>query len=137
MSTSYRVNFPLLSITMCIHLISDSNTKCTHLGGVHPMVCDFEINIFSSLSFCSLMLSHDLLNKISISKFIGYVLMHLLTFVYQVCLTSKTFNWYLISIDIIWNKSLSTWYMQGYYTPGGMQGSKIPSIGIFINFLLF
>ena len=65
------------------------------------MVCDFETNIFLSLSFFSLMLSHDLLNKISISKFIGYVLMHLLTLVYQVFLTSRTFNWYLISIGII------------------------------------
>jgi hypothetical protein len=26
---------------MCIHLIGDSNTKCTYLGGVHPMVYDF------------------------------------------------------------------------------------------------
>jgi len=41
MNTSYRVNIPLLSITMCIYLLGDSNTKCTHLGGVHPMVCDF------------------------------------------------------------------------------------------------
>ena len=32
-------------------LTGDSNTKCTHLGGVHPMVCDFETNIFSSSSF--------------------------------------------------------------------------------------
>ena len=100
MSINYRVNFPLLSKIMCIHLISDSNTKCTYLGGVHPMICDFETNIFSSLSFCSLMLSHDLLNKISISKFIGYVLMYLLTFVYQVCFDLKdfqlvfNFNWY-------------------------------------------
>jgi hypothetical protein len=29
----------LLSQTMCIHLVGDSNTKCTHLGGAHPMVC--------------------------------------------------------------------------------------------------
>ena len=36
---------------MCIHLFGDSNTKCTHLGGVHPMVCDFETNMFTSLSF--------------------------------------------------------------------------------------
>ena len=50
-NTNYRVNFPLLSKTMFIHFISDSNTKCTYLGGVHPMVCDFETNIFSSLSF--------------------------------------------------------------------------------------
>ena len=75
------------------------------------MVCDFETNIFSSLSFCSLMLSHDLLNKISISKLIGYVLIHLLTLVYQVLFTSKTFNWCLISI--FWHKSLSNWYIQG------------------------
>ena len=30
---------------------SDLNTKCTHLGGDHPMVCDFETNMFTSLSF--------------------------------------------------------------------------------------
>ena len=36
---------------MCIHLLGDSNTKCTHLGGVHPMVCDFETNVFASLYF--------------------------------------------------------------------------------------
>ena len=36
---------------MCIHLLGDSDTKCTHLGGVHPMACDFESNIFASLSF--------------------------------------------------------------------------------------
>ena len=36
---------------MCIHLLGDSNTKCTLLGGVHSMACDFETNIFSSLSF--------------------------------------------------------------------------------------
>ena len=36
---------------MCIHLLGDLNTKCTHLGGVHPMACDFETNMFSSLSF--------------------------------------------------------------------------------------
>ena len=36
---------------MCIHLLGDSNTKCTHLGGVHPMACDFETNMFVSLSF--------------------------------------------------------------------------------------
>ena len=36
---------------MCILLLSDSNTKCIHLGGVHPMACDFETNIFASLSF--------------------------------------------------------------------------------------
>ena len=51
MSTSYRVNFPIVLKSMCIHLLGDSNTKCTHLGGVHPMACDFETNIFSSLSF--------------------------------------------------------------------------------------
>ena len=36
---------------MCIHLLGDSNTKCTHLGGVHFIACDFETNIFASLSF--------------------------------------------------------------------------------------
>ena len=51
MNTNYRVNFPLLSKSMCILLLGDSNTKCTHLGGVHPIGCDFETNIFASLSF--------------------------------------------------------------------------------------
>ena len=51
MNINYRVNFPLLSKTLCIHLLGDSNTKCTYLGGVHPMVCDFETNMFASLSF--------------------------------------------------------------------------------------
>ena len=51
MNTSYRVNFPLLSKSMCILLLGDSNTKCTHLGGVHPVGCDFETNEFLSLSF--------------------------------------------------------------------------------------
>jgi hypothetical protein len=41
MNTSYRVSFLSLSKTICIHLIGDSNTKCTYLGGVHPMVYDF------------------------------------------------------------------------------------------------
>ena len=36
---------------MCIHLLGDSDTKYTYLGGVHPMVCDFEANMFPSLSF--------------------------------------------------------------------------------------
>ena len=36
---------------MCIHLLGDLNTKCTHLGGVHPMTCDFETNMFANLSF--------------------------------------------------------------------------------------
>ena len=49
--TSYRVNFLIVSKSMCIHLLGDSNTKCAHLGGVHPMVCDFETNMFPSLSF--------------------------------------------------------------------------------------
>ena len=51
MNTSYRVNFPIVSKSMCIYLLGDSNTKCTHLGGVHSMVCDFETNMFASLSF--------------------------------------------------------------------------------------
>ena len=34
-----------------IHLLGDSNTKCTLLGGVHPIGCDFETNMFPSLSF--------------------------------------------------------------------------------------
>ena len=51
MNANYRVNFPLLSKTLCILLLGDSNTKCTHLGGVHSMICDFETNIFASLSF--------------------------------------------------------------------------------------
>ena len=111
MNTSYRVNFPIVSKSMCIHLLSDSNTKCTHLGGVHPMVCDFETNMFLKLIFCSLIVSHDLLNKTSISKFIGHVLMHVLTLVYQVILHLKdfqlvfNFNWYH-------DKSPSNWYIQ-------------------------
>ena len=32
-------------------MLADSNIKCTHLGGVHPMICDFETNMFASLSF--------------------------------------------------------------------------------------
>ena len=36
---------------MCIHLLGDSNTKCTLLGGVHPIGRDFETNMFVSLSF--------------------------------------------------------------------------------------
>jgi len=51
MNTNYRVNFPIVSKSMCIHFLGDSNTKCTHLGGVHSMVCDFETNVFASLSF--------------------------------------------------------------------------------------
>ena len=47
----YRVNFLIVSKSMCIHLLGDSNTKCTHLGGVHFMACDFETNMFPSLSF--------------------------------------------------------------------------------------
>ena len=81
------------------------------------MVCDFETNMFTNLSFVVSYMSHDLLNKTSISKFIDYVLMHVLILVYQVCLTSKTFNWYSTSIGIIWNKSLSNWYIQGNYYP--------------------
>jgi len=33
------------------NLLGVSNTKCTHLGGVYPIVCDFETNMFTSLSF--------------------------------------------------------------------------------------
>ena len=51
MNANYRANFPIVSKSMCIHLLGDSNTKCTHLGGVHPMACDFETNMFASLSF--------------------------------------------------------------------------------------
>ena len=36
---------------MCIQLLGDSNTKCTYLGGVQPIACDFETNMFASLSF--------------------------------------------------------------------------------------
>ena len=49
--TKYRINFPIVSKSMCIHLLGDSNTKCTHSGGVHPKACDFETNMFASLSF--------------------------------------------------------------------------------------
>ena len=41
----------LRSKTLGIYLLGDSNTKCTHLGGVHSIGCDFETNKFSSLSF--------------------------------------------------------------------------------------
>ena len=51
MNTSYRVNFPIVPKSMCIHLLSDSNTKCTLLGGVHPIGCNLETNMFASLSF--------------------------------------------------------------------------------------
>ena len=51
MNTSYMVNFPIVSKSMCIYLLGDSNTKCTHLGGVHLITCDFETNVFASLSF--------------------------------------------------------------------------------------
>ena len=51
MNTSYRVNFSIVSKSMCIQLLGDSKTKYTLLGGDHPMVCDFETNIFASLSF--------------------------------------------------------------------------------------
>ena len=64
------------------------------------MVCDFETNMFTILSFVVSYMSYDLLNKTSISKFIDYVLMHVLTLMYQVLLTSKTFNWYSTSIGI-------------------------------------
>ena len=47
----HRVNFPIVSKSMCIYLLSDSNTKCTLLGGAHPIICDFETNMFASLSF--------------------------------------------------------------------------------------
>ena len=52
MNTSYRVNFPIVPKSMCIHLLGDSNTKCTHLGGVHSMGCDFETKMFASLFKC-------------------------------------------------------------------------------------
>ena len=42
---------PIVVINNVHTLVGDSNTKCTHLGGVHPMVCDFETNMFASLSF--------------------------------------------------------------------------------------
>ena len=45
------IHFLIVSKSMCIHFLGDSNTKCTHLGGVHPIICDFETNIFSTLSF--------------------------------------------------------------------------------------
>ena len=50
MNTSNRVNFSIMSKSLCIHLLGDSNTKCTHLGGVHFITCDFETNVFASLS---------------------------------------------------------------------------------------
>ena len=51
MNTSYRENFSIVSKSMCIHLLGDSNTKCIYLGGVHPIGCDFETNMIASLSF--------------------------------------------------------------------------------------
>ena len=36
---------------MYILLLGDSNTKCTLLGGVHPIGCNLETNMFASLSF--------------------------------------------------------------------------------------
>jgi hypothetical protein len=37
---------------MCIHLVGDSNTKCTHLGGVHTMVWLWDKHCFK-LILCS------------------------------------------------------------------------------------
>ena len=51
MNTSNRVNLLIVSKSMYIHLLGDSNTKCTHLGGVHFIACDYETNMFASLSF--------------------------------------------------------------------------------------
>ena len=133
MSTSYRVNFPLLSITMCIHLISDSNTKCTYLGGVHPMVCNFETNIFTSLSFVVLYEPWSMeLN--SISKIISYVLkVHLDV---PSVLQFKNFQ---LAFNFKWyhDKSPSNWYMQGNKYPRRYAWSITPSIGILVNSMLF
>ena len=41
LSTSYRVCFPIVVKNIVHTLDGDSNTKCTHLGGAHSMVCDF------------------------------------------------------------------------------------------------
>jgi hypothetical protein len=42
----------LLSQTKCIDLVGDSNTKCTHLGGGHPMVWLWDYQCFK-LMLCS------------------------------------------------------------------------------------
>ena len=64
-----------------------------------------------------------------ISKFIGFVLIHLLNLDVPSAFPFKTFNWLQVTFN---------WYMQGKQSnPGGMQGSKILSIGIIVNSLLF
>ena len=52
-----------------------------------------------------------------ISKFIDYVLIHLLNLGVPSALLLKTFKWLQVTFN---------WYMQGKQrTPGGMQGSKL------------
>ena len=52
-----------------------------------------------------------------ISKFIGYVLIHLLNLCVPSALCLKIFNWLHVTFN---------WYMQGKQrAPGGMQGSKL------------
>ena len=68
-----------------------------------------------------------------ISKFIGYVLIHLLNLGVPSALCLKTFNWYSTSFGIIC-KPLSNWYMQGKeISPGGMQGSKFIQL-VFLSY---
>ena len=60
-----------------------------------------------------------------ISKFIGYVLIHLASLSVPSSFDLKDFQLILNSIGILC-KSPSNWYMPGKHkpTPGGMQGSK-------------
>ena len=52
-----------------------------------------------------------------ISKFKGYVLIHLLNLGVPSALCLKTFNWLQVTFN---------WYMKGKQSiPGGMQGSKL------------
>ena len=74
-----------VSKSMCIHLLGDSNTKCTHLGGVHPMACDFETNIFTSLSFVVSRGVNTLREGFSRSS--------------ALCL--KTFNWLQVTFKLV------------------------------------
>ena len=63
-----------------------------------------------------------------ISKFIGYVLIHLLNLGVPSALLLKTFKWLQVTFN---------WYMQGKQsTPGGMQGSKLIKL-VSLSYLIF
>ena len=135
MNTSYRVNFPLLSKTMCIHLVGDSNTKCTHLGGVHPMVCDFETNMFTSLSFVVSYWAMVYGTKLHIQ--VHRLCAHALAYLgvpsvlhFKDFQLVFNFNWYH-------DKSPSNWYIQDNKVPRRYAWTIILSIGILVNSLLF